>query len=584
MLDDTPKAEAPIQFDAPKTDNTDEIAWGVSDVHAPEVWAQGYQGAGVLVGMLDTGVNYNHLDLTTHMWNGGATYPNHGYDFVNNDNNPMDDHGHGTHTAGSVASNGAAGTQAGVAPQAIIMAIKVWNAFGSGSTGQMISGANFAVQQGADIFSMSGGIYGGGTTSDKNLFRAAYNNALAAGVIGTIAAGNEASSPAPPNAVRTPGNVPPPWLHPGQTLTGGLSCVITCGATQSNHNIASWSSRGPVTWVSISPWNDYAYNPGMGLIDPDISAPGVNIKSCTYNNNSGYTLMDGTSMATPHVAGAVALLLSKNHNLTPAQIDMYLETYAQDLGTTGKDNTYGAGLMNVLNAINAVPSGGNPNVTVTVTPTGSTVIPAGGGTLFFSISVHSNEAFTLNTQVWTQWTIPGGGTQGPFINRNVNLAAGSTIARNLQQTVAGSNPAGSYTFWGKMGTGFGGTVYASSSFPFTKSAVGAPGESWYSNNNTYGWDDEVVSSTIPQTYSLGDAYPNPFNPVTTIPFNLAQSGKTSLKVFNLKGQEVATVVSGELTAGQYQVTFNASALSSGIYLYKLDAPGYSEVKKFTLIK
>jgi subtilisin family serine protease len=343
----------------------DEIAWGVADVHAPEVWQQGFTGAGVIVGVMDTGVNYNHLDLATHMWNGGAQYPNHGWDFNANDNDPMDDGplGHGTHVAGTVASNGTAGTQAGVAPAAIIMAIKVWSGSGYGTTAQMISGINFAVQQNCDLFTMSGGISGGGTTSDKQQFRTACDNALAAGVIYTVAAGNESGTPAP-NSVRVPGNVPPPWLHPGQTLVGGLSNVVTCGATQPNHSIASFSSKGPVTWATISPWNDYAYNPGMGLIDPDISAPGTSIKSCLWNNNSGYTLMDGTSMATPHVAGAIALLLSKDPSLTPALIDMYLETYATDLGAVGKDNVFGAGLMNVLNSINAIQVGPGPYLVV----------------------------------------------------------------------------------------------------------------------------------------------------------------------------------------------------------------------------
>ncbi|MCX6640278.1 MAG: S8 family serine peptidase [bacterium] len=363
MLDDVPKEAEPIQSEQPKVDNTDEIAWGVADVHAPEVWAQGYEGDGIIVGMLDTGVNYNHLDLTTHMWNGGPSYPNHGWDFYNNDNDPTDGHGHGTHTAGTVASDGTAGTQAGVAPHAIIMALKVWSDGGSGSTGQMISGSDFAVQHGADLFSMSGGIGGGGTTTDKNLFRTAYNNALAAGVIGTIAAGNEAGT-SPPNSVRTPGNVPPPWLHPDQTLIGGLSCVITCGATNPDHTIASFSSKGPVNWSNVSPWNDYAYPSGMGLIEPDISAPGVNVKSCLNTNNTGYQLMSGTSMATPHVAGVVALLLSKDPSLTPDLIDMYLENTALELGTPGKDNTFGSGLMNALDAINAFQVGPGPALIV----------------------------------------------------------------------------------------------------------------------------------------------------------------------------------------------------------------------------
>jgi subtilisin family serine protease len=349
----------------PAFGSTDEIAWGVADVHAPEVWQQGFRGTGVIVGIIDTGVNYNHLDLADHMWNGGTQYPHHGYDFYNNDNDPIDQGplGHGTHVAGSVASDGTAGTQAGVAPDATIMAIQVLSGGGSGSEGQIISGMNFAVQQGCDIYSMSLGHAGGGTVSQKQNYRNVCINSLAAGVVAAIAAGNEQST-SPPNSVRVPGNCPPPWIHPDQTLTGGLSCVVTCGATQSNHSIATFSSRGPVTWATISPWMDYAYNPGMGLIDPDISAPGVSIKSCLWNNNSGYQLMDGTSMATPHVAGGMALMLSKDPSLTPALIDMYLETYADPAGTAGKDNYFGSGIMNCLNTINAIQVGPGPYLVI----------------------------------------------------------------------------------------------------------------------------------------------------------------------------------------------------------------------------
>ncbi|RJP79800.1 MAG: hypothetical protein C4524_04545, partial [Candidatus Zixiibacteriota bacterium] len=363
MLDGTEK------FGTAATDGTDEIAWGVADVHAPEVWLQGFNGTGIIVSVIDTGVNYNHLDLADHMWNGGAQYPHHGYDFYNNDNDPIDQGplGHGTHCAGSVASDGTAGSQCGVAPNASVMAVQVLSGAGYGSEGQIIAGINFSVQQGADIFSMSLGHAGGGTLSQKQQYRTACNNALAAGVIGAVAAGNEGaqqgSYPIPGN-VRVPGNCPPPWLHPDQVLTGGLSCVVTCGATQQSHAIASFSSRGPVTWATVSPWNDYAYNPGMGLIDPDISAPGVGIKSCDWDNNSGYAFMDGTSMATPHVAGGMALLLSKDPSLTPALIDMHLENTATGLGAAGKDNTFGSGLMHCLNAINAVVVGPGPYLVV----------------------------------------------------------------------------------------------------------------------------------------------------------------------------------------------------------------------------
>ena len=158
-----------------------------------------------------------------------------------------------------------------------------------------------------------------------------------------------------PNNVRTPGDVPPPWLHPDQTLTGGISAVVSVGATDINDAIASFSSRGPVTWSTISPFNDYAYNPGMGLIRPDIAAPGSNIKSLDYHSNTGYADgWSGTSMATPCVAGVMALMLEKNPNLTPAEIDYAIETNALELGTAGKDNIYGSGRINALAAINAL--------------------------------------------------------------------------------------------------------------------------------------------------------------------------------------------------------------------------------------
>ncbi|MBM3323856.1 hypothetical protein FJY69_10320, partial [candidate division WOR-3 bacterium] len=107
---------------------------------------------------------------------------------------------------------------------------------------------------------------------------------------------------------------------------------------------------GPVTWASVAPFNDYAYPPG--LTRPDVSAPGDNVKSCA--RTGGYTNMSGTSMATPHVAGAVCLMLSKNPNLSPAVIDSILEITALDLGPTGKDNDYGAGRIDALAAVNRV--------------------------------------------------------------------------------------------------------------------------------------------------------------------------------------------------------------------------------------
>ena len=343
-------------------DPTRELTYNITKVQADQVWDLGYEGEDIIVAIIDTGVNYNHLDLKTHLWE-HPDYPNHGWNYISNSNNPMDDHGHGTHCAGTVAGDGTAGSQTGMAPKAKIMALKVWNSGGSGTVTQMCSGFEFAVEHGAHVASMSGGKHGGGDNAERIQFRNTMINVLEAGVVASIAAGNDHEGvyySAIPNQVRVPANCPPPWLHPDQTTTGGTSAVIAVGATNINDNIASFSSWGPATWQSISGFNDYPYNPGMGLIRPDVCAPGVDIKSLAYNNNSGYVSgWDGTSMATPCVAGVIALMLSKNPELTPAEICEILETTAVHLPTptSSKGNTYGSGRVNALDAVNAVAVG-----------------------------------------------------------------------------------------------------------------------------------------------------------------------------------------------------------------------------------
>ena len=340
-----------------KTDALDynpNTAWNVDLINAPQVWEQGFTGQDIVVAVMDTGVNPNHQDLAGRMWT-HPDYPNHGYNFVNNNFNTSDIHSHGTHCAGTVAGNGTAGTTTGIAPGATIMALKVLNDSGGGTESGVWAAVQFAVDYGAHIMSLSLG-WPYSANPDRSAWRTSMVNAMEAGVIAAVAAGNEGGwgGPAPPSNLRTPGDCPPPWTHPDQIAEGGNSAVVTVGSTTQSDAISGFSSRGPVTWQNIAPFNDYAYNPGTGLIAPDVVAPGSDILSLSNTNNSGYTVKSGTSMAAPAVAGVMALMLSKNQGLTPEEISQILEETTLSL-SANKSNIFGSGRVDALAAVEATP-------------------------------------------------------------------------------------------------------------------------------------------------------------------------------------------------------------------------------------
>ena len=348
--------------DAPRpAETTRDITPNVTQVKADQVWNMGYTGQGIMVAVIDGGVNYNHLDLKDHLWEGGEAFPNHGWDFDCNTNDPMDYQGHGTHCSGTVCGDGSGGRQTGMAPDATLMCLKVLDAEGYGLISNACAAVQFATEHGADIFSMSLGWRDLGA-ADLALTRSTCVAALDAGVIGAVAAGNEGDQlntyPVPRN-VRIPGNCPPPYMDPVQQANpGGLSCVVCVGNVDNMDVAYPTTSQGPVTWANTS-FIDYPYTAGsntqFGLIRPDVCGPGAEIVSTDYLNTSGYGTRTGTSMATPCVAGCMALMLSKNPNLTPSDICRILEETAVPLAE-GKSNIYGFGRVNALAAVNAVPA------------------------------------------------------------------------------------------------------------------------------------------------------------------------------------------------------------------------------------
>ncbi|ARV61746.1 peptidase S8 [Nostocales cyanobacterium HT-58-2] len=265
--------------------------WGADLVKAPEAWAKGYTGQGVVVAVLDTGVDFKHDDLKGNIWtnskeiagNGkdddGDGYIDdvYGWNFADNNNNTLDNNGHGTHVSGTIAGQNNGFGVTGVAYDAKIMPVKVLDAEGSGSYSSISQGIYYAVDHGANVINLSLG----GSSGDDTL-QTAIKYASSKGVIVVMAAGNDGG------------------FQPGYPARYAEQWGIAVGAVDQNNNMADFSNRAgmsPLTYVT---------------------APGVDIYSTVPDNK--YASYSGTSMATPHVAGVVALMLSANHNLTDGQV------------------------------------------------------------------------------------------------------------------------------------------------------------------------------------------------------------------------------------------------------------------------
>jgi hypothetical protein len=162
---------------------------------------------------------------------------------------------------------------------------------------------------------------------------------------------------APPDDIGAPADCPGPWLHPANQ-PGGLSGALCATAVDSSDLRAPFAGLGPVTWQGVAPYYDYPYNPGAGLIKPDVTAPGVNLNSTAYSNNGGY-MMDwsGNSLAVSIAAGVAALMLARNPDLTPIQLDSIMESTVKPLGTPPKNNTYGTGRVSAYQAVLGTPAG-----------------------------------------------------------------------------------------------------------------------------------------------------------------------------------------------------------------------------------
>ena len=285
--------------------------------------ATSYSTTDVVVAVIDTGIDAAHVDL-----DGGKV--KFFKDFVNNRTTAYDDNGHGTHCAGIIAGTGEGNSAyKGVAPGASLIGLKVLDSGGSGSMSNIDAAIDWCITNKAayniKVISMSLGASGSydGTDSTCQLVNLAYTN----GIVPVIAAGNEGPDT---YTVGTPG-----------AAANGITVGAMADLGEKGFFLAYFSSRGLTA---------------DGRVKPDVCAPGYNIMAAKANSINQYVSMSGTSMATPFVAGTVALMLDINNALTPAQVKTYLTSTAQDWGRTGADLNYGYGRLQAYDAIKAAGS------------------------------------------------------------------------------------------------------------------------------------------------------------------------------------------------------------------------------------
>ena len=290
--------------------------WGRDLIKAPEVWAKGLTGDGIVVAVIDSGVDYNHPDLIGNIWsNAGETGVDaagrnkasngldddrngfvddfRGWDFVNNDNDPMDDNNHGTHISGLVAAKRDGVGITGTAPTAKIMPLKILNRTGVGKIRDEINAIDYAAANGARVINVS---LGGQQLNNDEL--RVIRAAEAKGAIVISAAGNDAS---------------PQVDYPARFAN---EVGIAIGAVNRNGLFADFSNRAGADAIDyfVAPGGDGGRTDSGDVYSTvPLSQPGI-----------PYRYFAGTSMGVPHVAGVIALMLQANPNLTPAQIKRIL--------------------------------------------------------------------------------------------------------------------------------------------------------------------------------------------------------------------------------------------------------------------
>jgi thermitase len=371
--------------------------WHLSKISAATAWSVTQGNAGVVIAIVDTGIDYSHPDLA-----GRVTL---GPDFGSDDADPLDTQGHGTHVAGIAAAilgNGLGG--AGVCPGCRLLAVKVFpDGSGSASDFDVAQGIVWAADNGADVVNLSLGGPGGSTT-----LRDAVDYAWSHGVVVVAAAGNSGDATT--------------------SYPAAYANAIAVAATTSSDTRASFSTYG--SWV-------------------DVAAPGVSILSTVPGGS--YQSWSGTSMAAPVVAGAAGLAFAGLSGATNVSVRAALEAAVVDLGATGRDAYFGAGRVDLSRLFSAAPApGGAPSVTTATLPSATvwtayrTTLAATGGTTPYTWSIAAGalpRGLSLSPSTGAIAGTPYATGTSSFTVR-VRDAAGATATKAFTLTVSSTSSGG----------------------------------------------------------------------------------------------------------------------------------------------